>query len=38
LFLSVPTISTHRARLLLKLSIRNNAQLTRYAIENGLIE
>jgi two-component system invasion response regulator UvrY len=38
LFLSVPTISTHRARLLLKLSIRNNAQLTRYALENKLIE
>ena len=38
LFLSVPTISTHRARLLLKLSIRNNAQLTRYAIENKLID
>ena len=38
LFLSVPTISTHRARLLLKLSIRNNAQLTRYALENKLID
>jgi len=35
--LSVNTISTYRARLLEKLSLNNNAELTRYAIDNNLI-
>jgi two-component system, NarL family, invasion response regulator UvrY len=34
--LSVNTISTYRTRLLEKLSLANNAELTRYAIDNGL--
>jgi DNA-binding NarL/FixJ family response regulator len=38
LSLSAKTISTYRARLLLKLGIKNNAQLIRYAIENKLIK
>lgn len=36
LSLSVNTISTYRSRLLEKLSLSNNAELTRYAIDNGL--
>jgi DNA-binding NarL/FixJ family response regulator len=36
LSLSVNTISTYRTRLLEKLSLNNNAELTRYAIDNGL--
>ena len=35
--LSVNTISTYRARLLEKLSLNNNAELTRYALDNGLV-
>lgn len=35
--LSVNTISTYRSRILEKLSLHNNAELTRYAIENGLV-
>jgi two-component system, NarL family, invasion response regulator UvrY len=35
--LSVNTISTYRTRLLEKLSLNNNAELTRYAIDNGII-
>jgi DNA-binding NarL/FixJ family response regulator len=35
--LSVNTISTYRARILEKLSLNNNAELTRYAIDNNLI-
>lgn len=34
---SPKTISTHRSRLLQKLNIQSNAQLTRYAMEQGLI-
>jgi DNA-binding NarL/FixJ family response regulator len=37
LFLSPKTISTYRARVLEKLGAANNAELTRYAIEEGLI-
>lgn len=37
LSLSVNTISTYRTRLLEKLQLNNNAELTRYAIENGLV-
>jgi two-component system invasion response regulator UvrY len=36
LSLSVNTISTYRTRLLEKLSLNNNAELTRYAIDNHL--
>ena len=35
--LSVNTISTYRARLLEKLSLNNNAELTRYALDNGMV-
>ncbi|MBI3220052.1 MAG: response regulator transcription factor [Bacteroidetes bacterium] len=35
--LSINTISTYRARLLEKLSLSNNAELTRYALDNGLV-
>lgn len=37
LSLSVNTISTYRARILEKLSLHNNAELTRYALDNGLV-
>lgn len=36
--LNVKTVSTYRSRLLKKMNIRNNAQLTRYAIQNDLVE
>jgi len=35
--LSVKTISTHRARILRKMHMDNNAQLTHYAIKHGLV-
>jgi DNA-binding NarL/FixJ family response regulator len=38
LALSVKTISTYRTRILDKLHLANSAQLTYYAIKNGLIE
>jgi two-component system invasion response regulator UvrY len=37
LSLSVNTISTYRTRLLEKLALHNNAELTRYAIDHRLI-
>lgn len=37
LFLSVKTVSTYRTRLLGKLGLRNNAELTRYALDHGLV-
>jgi DNA-binding NarL/FixJ family response regulator len=37
IYLSVNTVSTYRARLLTKLSLNNNAELTRYVLENGLV-
>jgi DNA-binding NarL/FixJ family response regulator len=37
LALSVKTVSTYRARLLKKMGMKNNAELTRYAIEHGLV-
>ena len=37
LFLSVKTISTYRSRILQKMNMKNNAELTRYVIENKLI-
>jgi two-component system, NarL family, invasion response regulator UvrY len=36
LCLSVPTISTYRARILEKLNLRTTAELIRYAVENQL--
>jgi two-component system, NarL family, invasion response regulator UvrY len=37
LSLSVPTISTYRSRILEKMKLSNNSQLTYYAIKSGLI-
>lgn len=37
LSLSVKTVSTYRTRLLTKMQLRNNAELTHYAIRNGLV-
>ena len=37
LHLSVKTISTYRSRLLEKMGMASNAELTRYAIQNGLV-
>jgi DNA-binding NarL/FixJ family response regulator len=34
--LSVNTISTYRTRILEKLGLSNNAEITRYAIDNNL--
>jgi two-component system invasion response regulator UvrY len=38
LSLSVGTISTYRMRILEKMTMKTNAELTRYAIQNGLVE
>ena len=38
LSLSVKTISTYRSRLLQKMGMSNNAELTRYALENGIVD
>ncbi len=38
LFLSVKTISTYRSRVLEKMGMHSNADLTYYAIKNGLIQ
>ena len=38
LHLSVKTISTYRVRILDKLLMKNNAELTRYAIKQGLVD
>lgn len=35
--LSVKTISTHRSRILRKMRMDNNAQITHYAIKHGLV-
>lgn len=37
LFLSVTTVSTYRSRILSKMQLKNNAEITLYAIENKLI-
>jgi two-component system invasion response regulator UvrY len=37
LALSVKTISTHRTRILKKMNLTTNAELTHYAIRNGLV-
>ncbi len=36
LSLSVKTVSTYRTRILQKMNLKHNAELTRYAIEHGL--
>jgi two-component system, NarL family, invasion response regulator UvrY len=38
LALSVKTVSTYRVRILEKLNMKNNAELTRYAIKEGLVD
>ena len=38
LALSPKTVSVYRARLLDKLGMQSNAELTRYALENNLVE
>ena len=37
LSLSAKTISTYRARVLEKLSVKNSAEIVQYAIRNGLV-
>lgn len=36
--LSVKTVSVYRARLLEKMNLKNNAELTHYALKHGLVE
>ena len=38
LVISNKTVSTHKARLMLKMNFHNNAELVRYAVAHGLIE
>jgi DNA-binding NarL/FixJ family response regulator len=38
LSLSAKTVSTYRTRLLEKMNFKTNAEIIRYAVENGLIE
>ena len=38
LSLSISTISTYRTRILAKMNMKNNAELTRYAIEKHLVD
>ncbi|GAA0744427.1 response regulator transcription factor [Ideonella azotifigens] len=38
MFLSVKTVSTYRARVMEKLSLSTNSELTYYALKNGLIQ
>lgn len=38
LFLSANTVSTYRARILKKISVKNNAELMRYAIRHQLVD
>lgn len=38
LALSVKTVSTYRSRLLEKMQMKSNAELTHYAFQNGLVE
>jgi len=38
LSLSVKTVSTHRARILEKMGMKSNAELTHYAIQNSLVD
>jgi DNA-binding NarL/FixJ family response regulator len=36
--ISIKTVDTYRFRLLKKLNLRNNAELSRFAMKNGLVE
>ena len=36
--LSVKTVSTYRARLLQKMGMKTNADLTRYVLEMGILD
>lgn len=38
LYLSIKTISTYRSRILEKMRMKNNAELTHYAVKQGLVE
>ena len=38
LSLSIKTISTYRSRIMLKMRLENNAELTRYALKHRLVE
>jgi len=38
IFLSVKTISTYRARIQEKMKMKNNAELTYYAVKHGLVD
>lgn len=38
LFISVKTVSTYRTRLLEKMGLKTNSELTYYAVKNGLIQ
>ena len=38
LHVSVKTISSYRARIMEKMQMKNNAELTRYAMTNGLLD
>jgi two-component system invasion response regulator UvrY len=38
LYLSIKTISTYRSRILEKMKMKNNAELTHYAIKHGLVK
>ncbi len=38
LFLSPATVGTYRSRVLSKLSLKNTAELVRYAVEHGLLD
>jgi len=38
LSLSVKTVSTHRARILSKMNLKNNAEIVRYATQNRLVD
>ncbi len=38
LSLSIHTVNTYRSRILEKMNIKSNVQMTHYAMENGLIE
>lgn len=37
LFISVKTVDTHKSHILEKLDLKNTAELTKYAIKNGII-
>jgi DNA-binding NarL/FixJ family response regulator len=38
LFLSVKTVSTYRTRILIKMGMKHNAELTYYAVKNALVD